>query len=203
MLYTHAARIQTLQTPVACTPATPNPADSCGAHLHCSSLEKKEGFPMVHGSESVLMVLVLPLLREQSPHPATVHGLWQQWPENPLLGLLNVVVFPDPMPGNSATLRCPHSFCDPGDPETLPSHLGFSPASPPQYPSGTDVPHQSRLLKVPILYFAAISLSSRQLMEAPSLLSLSSDISPQIHLSPPATLWKVVTFLFVELQFFY
>ena len=203
MLYTHTARIQTLQTPVACTPATPNPADSCGAHLHCSSLEKKEDFPMVHGSEGVLMVLVLPLLIEQSPHPATVHCLWQQWSENPLLGLLIVVVFPDPMPGNSATLRYPHSFCDPGDPENLPSHLGFSPASPPQHFSGTDVPHQSRLLKVLILYFAAISLSSRQLMEAPSLLSLSSDISPQIHFSPPATLWKVVTFLFVELQFFY
>ena len=94
---------------------------------------------------------------------ATVHGLWQLLAERPLQGLLIVAGFSIPMLGNSTALRHPHLFSDPGYPETTLSHLGFCPTLPPEDLSGRDVPYGSKLLKVLIWHFAAISLSSGQL----------------------------------------
>ena len=71
--------------------------------------------------------------------------IWK--PPPPLTGCSRL---PAQMPGNSPTLRQPCSFCDSGDPEPRLSHLGFHPASPPECLSRRDVPHRSRLLKVPI-----------------------------------------------------
>ena len=82
--------------------------------------------------------------------PLAVHGLWQHPAESPLLRSLVAAGFPAQMPGNSPTLRQPCSFCDSGDPEPRLSHLGFHPVSPPECLSSRDVPHRSRLLKVPI-----------------------------------------------------
>ena len=65
-------------------------------------------------------------------------------------------------------LGYPSSFCDPEDPETTLSHLGFCPASPPEHLSGRDVSQWSRFLKVLILSYGAISLCGSQLMEDPS-----------------------------------
>ena len=69
---------------------------------------------------------------------------------------------------NSAAFRHPCSFFNPADPDTMLSHLGFHPVSPPKHLSGRNISHQSRFLKVPILCSTAISLSGSQLMEAPS-----------------------------------
>ena len=96
------------------------------------------------------------------------------------------------MPASSATLRHPCYFCDPGDPETTLTHLGFCPVLPPGHLSGRDIPHWSRLLKALILCYISLPLSCSQLTEVPSPCSLSFRISPQIHFTPP-TLEKVVT----------
>jgi len=95
-------------------------------------------------------------------------SLWPHLGERPLRGSLIVASFPALMLGNSATLRHPRSSCDPGDPETTLSHLGFCPTLPPKHLSGRDVPHRSRPLKVAILHSRAISLSGSRLLEAPS-----------------------------------
>ena len=82
------------------------------------------------------------------PNSAVFRGLWQHLAEKPLWGWLIVACFPTPKLGNSATLRYPHSFCGPGDPETTLSHLGFCPTSPSQHLSSREVPHRSRLLRI-------------------------------------------------------
>ena len=64
----------------------------------------------------------------------------------------------------SASVRYLVLSVTPGDPETTLSHPGLCPASPPEHLSGRDVPRRSRLVKVPILHLAAISLVSSQLM---------------------------------------
>lgn len=61
--------------------------------------------------------------------------------------LLFSASFPSLMFGNSATLRHPHSFCDPRDPETTLSHLGFCSTSPPEHLQARAIPNSSRLLK--------------------------------------------------------
>ena len=135
-----------------------------------------------------------------SDHPIMQQFMvsWQPGAESPLLGLLIAAGFLGPMPGSSAVLRHLHSFCDTRDPETILIHLGLYPTLPPECLSGRDIPHQSRLPKVPILCSSAISLYSSQLREAPSPCNLYSHILPQIHFPTPPTLQKVVAFLFVE-----
>ena len=91
------------------------------------------------------MLLAGSLLGEQLPDHVVVCSLWPQLAERPLWGLLIVPGFPTPVFENSATLRHPHPFCDPGDPETTLSHLGFFLDSPPEHLSGRDVPHRRRL----------------------------------------------------------
>ena len=76
------------------------------------------------------------------------------------MGLLVVACFPALIPGSSATLRYPQSFCDPRDPETVLFHLGFHPYLPSKHLSGRFLWHWNRLLKVLILCSTAISLSS-------------------------------------------
>lgn len=85
----------------------------------------------------------------------------------------------------------------------------------PQWPSRTlpfsfpeplserDVSPWRRILRVLILFSSGISLSSSQLIEAPSALYLSSNISLQIHISAPPTLQKRVIFLLVEFQIYF
>ena len=60
--------------------------------------------------------------------------------------------FPAPIPGSSATLSHPQSFCGPEGPETTLSQRGFHPP--------LSHPQRSRLLKVPILCSTALSLAS-------------------------------------------
>ena len=172
-------------------------------HLHCSSWEKEQGL-------SVLLLLPGSLLRKRSPDGAEIQGLWQHLAERPRQGSLIVASFPSSMLVNSATLRHPRSFCDPRDPETTLSHLGFCPTQPPEHLSGRDIPHRSRLLKVLILFSAAVSLSCSRFQRLSSPhhhprhpSGLSSDITLQIHFSAPPTLQKVVNFLFVEVQQFF
>ena len=87
-------------------------------------------------------------------------ALLQLTPTLLLLGSLIADNFPAPMPGNSAALRHLCSFCEPGDPETTLSHLGFHLTWTSERLSGRDVPHLSRFLKVPILCSAALLLFS-------------------------------------------
>ena len=143
---------------------SPNSADSFslslqilrtpGRHAPTLILQRKEGL-------IIILLLAGPLLREWSPCHAVVQSLWQHLAESPLLGELIAAHFPASMLGNSVTLRHPYSFCDPREPETTLSHVGVCPPMPPECLSGRDVPHQSRLLRGPILHSAAISLSSR------------------------------------------
>ena len=58
------------------------------------------------------------------------------------------------------------------------------------------------LEQILILCSRVISLSSSQLMEAPSPLHYSAVISPQIHNSAPPTLQKAVIFLLAEFQIY-
>ena len=92
----------------------------------------------------------------------------------------------------------PVLFCDPRDPETTLFHLGSCSTSPPEHLSGRDVSHWSRLVKVLVLRFGAVSLSSSWLMEASSPWFIFQYITSDSLLCK-----KVVTFLFVELQQFF
>lgn len=71
--------------------------------------------------------------REQSRDPAAVFSLWQHGAESRCLDLRFSAGFPTLMPGSSAALGPPRSSRDPGDPETMLSHLGFCPVSPPEH----------------------------------------------------------------------
>ena len=63
---------------------------------------------------------------------AVVCSLWNTW-------LADCSWFPGSNAWQLCWLRQPHSFCDPGDPETTLSHLGFCPSSPPEHLSVRDV----------------------------------------------------------------
>ena len=97
---------------------SPNFTVSWGAHLR-SSFQGREG------SLPTILPLGGPLLRHWSPDCAAVWGLWQHYPESPLLGSLFAAGFPALTLENSATLSHPCSFCDPWDPETTLPHLWF------------------------------------------------------------------------------
>ena len=130
-----------------------------------------------------------------------VCGLWQRWAESPLLGLLIAAGFPALMSGTSAALRHSWSPCDPRNLETTLSHLRFCPTSPPECFSGRDIPHQNKLVKVPILalllYHVMIAIG-----RLPSLQFvfpyMPSDLL--LHISYLA---ESGCFLFVELQLFF
>ena len=81
------------------------------------------------GSLAEVLPLARSLLGEQSPNCAMVCSLWQLQAESPFLGSLYPAGFPVLMPGNSAGFRHFSSHCDPGDPETTLSDLGFHPTS--------------------------------------------------------------------------
>ena len=177
---------QTLQTPAVCT----CPASTWGG----SRVDR-------------FLPLARPLLGEQSPDSTEIEGLWQHWAESPFPGSLIVACFPAQMLGNSATLRYPHSFCDPRDPETTLSLLGFCPALPSEHLSGRDIPPWNRLIKVPILHSTAISLSGNHLKESPSPLSLSFDTSPEplLHTSSLAksghlSIYRIAAILFLDIR---
>ena len=96
--------------------------------------------------------------------------------------------------------QAPCSFCDPGNPETTLSHIGFCPTVPAKHLSGGNIPHQSSFWKfwfcTPLLYHLLVA----GIWRIPSPPSVYLPIYPLIHFSAPRTLQKVVTFLFVELQ---
>ena len=115
----------------------------------------------------MVLLLFVPLLREQSPDCAVAPGIWQPPAESPLLGLLIAADFLLRCLGTLSTQQ-PLSSCDPRTLETTLSHLGFHPTLPSsEHLSGMDNPHLSRLLEVLILCFAAISLSVCWHPEAP------------------------------------
>ena len=60
-------------------------------------------------------------------------SLWQYRAESWYLDSLFSATLHGPMPGNSAALGTTHSSCDPRDPQTMMSHLGFYPALPPEH----------------------------------------------------------------------
>lgn len=115
--------------------------DFCGMHPYHTSWETEEGLLVVHP-------LAGPLLRKWWHDYAAVCSLCQHQAESQHLNSLFVTGFSAGKLGISAALRHSLSFCDPRDPETMLSHLGFHPALPPEHISG-------KLLKVPILYSAA------------------------------------------------
>ena len=128
---------------------------------------------------------------------------WRYMATPPLLGSLITVGFPPLMPGSSAALRHLQSSCDSKDPEPHSPTWDFPHTWPSEHLSGRDIPHWSRLLKVPILPSTAITLSGSWLTEVPFPCGLSSHRVPWIHFSAPPSLQKVFTFLFVELQLFF
>jgi len=98
-------------------------ADSCGVHPRRSSWAREGGVsPWFCCLLGPCLESGYPTLQRFSVYGNTKQkaGAWSRWSQS----------ISAPMPGHSATLGHPRSFCDPGDPETTPSHLGFWPAWP-------------------------------------------------------------------------
>ena len=168
---------------------SPDPADCCCALLCCSS-------PGEEGESPQFCCLLDSSSKSSGPTvlPITVYGdsvlrahpsALSLQPASPLLYLGALL--------HSGTPRLPEG------PDTTLSQQGFHPL----LNHWSHVPHQSRLLKVPILYFSVLSLACSWLMKAPSPCGLSSHISPQIHFSAHPAFQKVVAFLFIELLLFF
>lgn len=96
--------------------------------------------------------------------------------EIPLLGLATVANFPAPMLGNSVRSGTPFLCVTLGILKPV-SHPGFCPTLLPEHPSGRDVCHRSKFLKVPILCSGIISFFDSWLTD------VLSHISPQICLT--------------------
>ena len=136
-----------------------------------------------------------------SPHVESSHPIWWWLTE---MRASFPLADPNQFPCSSVCelywLRHSHSFCDSSDLEIILCHLEFHPISPPEHLFGRDISHWNQFLRILILHSSIISHSSSQLIKAPSLHHLSSDISLQNNFSTCLTLQKVVTFLLVELQ---
>lgn len=135
------------------------------------------------------------LIGDSSSNCAVVHGLWQHWAESWHLDSLHSVSFPALMLGNSATLRHTCSSCDPGDPETMLSHLGFHTFHHLRIFKPGTLQH-SRLLKVPFCALSLMILFSNLFKQA---LSPSWFIFWYINLDShlcTSYIAKVITFLF-------
>ena len=76
-----------------------------------------------------MVVYILPLVKQQKVgnNCALVCDLWQIGAGSPVLCWLIAASFHDLMTMNSVALRHPWFSCDPEDPETTLSHLGFHP----------------------------------------------------------------------------
>lgn len=135
---------------------------------------------------SLVLPLLGALLGEQLPDCSMAHVLWQPQAKSPFLGIPFRASFPALLHGIAAALSHPQSSCDPSDSKFTLSRYGSTPLS-----HLSDVPHQSRLLKVPKLYSTAILLASSQFTEAPH-------IAPAHFIFPYITMDSLLHTSFVE-----
>lgn len=104
----------------------PNFTYSCSVDPSCPSWGKE-------GEPTLLLPFSGPLPGKWPCDWVLVCSLWQHWAKRWHLEWLFSASFPAPMPGSSATFRHPYSSCDPGDPETMLSHIVFHPTLSPEH----------------------------------------------------------------------
>lgn len=151
--------------------------------------------------------LALPFLLASCPgkqwhNCRAVHSLWQYRAESWHQQWLFSAGYYTPLPGNSAPLRWHLFLCDPGDPQTTLSFLGFCPTSPPNHLEARHFTRGSRHLKLRFCALLLIILCGSLCKQAPSLSSYPQLYLPRFKSPYLLPSKSMVTFLLIGLQDF-